>query len=69
MHGQESPVDDAGQWEQVEAIHEHVVYLLVVLVQTLRFEVKEICHLSALVIASDERDSSGIAYFEAVKKN
>ena len=49
-------VDDAGQREQVERVHEHVIYFLVELVETLCSEIKEICHLSALVISTNKRD-------------
>lgn len=55
VHRQEAVVDDAGQRKQVERVHKHVVNLLVIFVKTLRAEVEEVSHLSALVIASDKR--------------
>ena len=36
MESYEFPVDDGTDWEEIEGIHEHVVDVLVVLVEALR---------------------------------
>lgn len=59
MNSQESVIDDASQREEVKRIHEHVIDFLVVLVETLSSEIEEVCHLSTLVIASNEGNRIG----------
>ena len=59
VHREEPLVDDAGQREQVEALHEHLINLLVVFIEALGLEVEVAGHLPALVVAPDERHGVG----------
>lgn len=63
MDCEEPMVDDAGEREEVETVHEHVVNLLIVLVDALCPEIEEVGHLPALVVASDEGHRVGESYF------
>lgn len=42
--------------KQVKRIHKHVVNFLVIFVKALSLEVKEVCHLSALVVTPQEEN-------------
>ena len=66
---EEPLVDDAGQREEVEALHEEVIDLLVVLVETLAAEVEEVGHLAALVVSADEGYGVGEGDLERVEQD
>ena len=52
MKCKELVVDEAGDGQCIKGLHEEFIYFLVVFVETLCSEVKELSHLSAFVIAS-----------------
>lgn len=57
MQGQEFIINEARNRQSIERLHEQFVCFLVILIQTLCAEVKELSHLSALVIASQHVNS------------
>lgn len=52
MQCKELVVDEASNGQCIKGLHEELVYFLVVFIEALCSKVKELSHLSALVIAS-----------------
>lgn len=64
VHSEEAVIYNAGKREEVEAVHEHLVDLLIVFVCAFDAEIKEVGHLPALVVPAYERNRIWVAYFE-----
>jgi len=54
VQGNELPIDDGADGEQVERVHKHIVNFLIIFIQAFSFKVEETGHLSALVVAPQE---------------
>jgi hypothetical protein len=54
VHGKVLAVNDAGEWQAVEAFHEQVVHLLVVTLDHFLSEREILRHVSALVVSSQD---------------
>lgn len=68
MHSKEPVIDDASEGEVIERVHENIIDFLVVFIETLRPEVEETCHLSALVVTSKEVNSLWIGHLQGVQE-
>ncbi len=69
MECDEFLVDDAGERQGVEALHDEIVDLLVVLTEDLLAEIKVRSHLTALVVATEHDDSLRVVDFKDVEKH
>ena len=61
MQGQKLPIDQTGNRDQVERIHQEVVDLLVVLVEAFLPKVEEGGHLAALMVSPQKINGMGVA--------
>ena len=64
MNAEELAVDDGGEGQLIEEVHDLLVELLVVLGETLRSEVEEGGEQPALVVAPQQVDCAFEVYFE-----
>ena len=60
MNRYELTVDDAREGQQIKRVHEDIIRLLIVLVETLILEVEEGCELPTLVVATQKEDRVGV---------
>lgn len=61
MQCQKLPIDQTGDRDQVERIHQEVVDLLVVLVEAFLTKVKKGGHLPTFMVTPQEIDGMGVA--------
>ncbi len=67
MHAEECLVDERGERQLVERVHDLVVELQIILVHALVLEVEERCELAALVVASEHEQRLGVCQLEGVQ--
>ena len=68
MESEEFLVDEAGDRQGVEGVHEEFISLEVVLVETLRSEVEKGRHLPAFVVTSQHENGAREVEFERVEE-
>lgn len=66
VEGEELAVDDGGDGQPVEGLHEHVVDLLVELLEALVAEVVVGSHLPALVVSAEQENGVGVRDLQGV---
>ena len=64
MEGKELLVNEACDWQSIEALHEQIVRVLIVFVYHLRAKIEELSHLSTFVVAPQHVDGFRIIKFE-----
>lgn len=69
VNAQEFPVNEAGEWQVVEELHDSVIDVLVVLDETLLSEVEVRSQLPAFVVSSQHYEFLGPCNFHRQKQN